>query len=96
MLSEERQMVGIVAEQKALAEQLVTAATARCGAGKGTQAEVLRAVTDVARLDLQAEGLNAFDPPGYDRVEGVAQSVRRAAPVRKVCAWVGAWSPNLG
>ena len=51
MLREERQMVGIVAEQQALATQLVTAATARYGAGRGTQAEVLRAEIDVARLD---------------------------------------------
>lgn len=51
MLREERQMVTIVAEQKALADQLVTAATARYGAGKGTQAEVLRAEIEVARLD---------------------------------------------
>lgn len=51
MLREERQMETIVSEQKSLAQQLVTAATARYGAGKGTQAEVLRAETDVARLD---------------------------------------------
>ena len=51
MLREERQMAIIFTEQQALAEHLVTAATARYGAGKGTQAEVLRAETDVARLD---------------------------------------------
>jgi outer membrane protein TolC len=51
MVREERQMVILVAEQQALAAQLVAAAMARYGAGKGTQAEVLRAETDVARLD---------------------------------------------
>lgn len=51
MLREERQMAIILAEQKALADQLVTAATARYGAGKGEQAEVLRAEIEVARLD---------------------------------------------
>jgi outer membrane protein TolC len=51
MLREERTMATIVAEQQALAQELVTAAIARYGAGKGTQAEVLRAETDVARLD---------------------------------------------
>lgn len=51
MLREERQMAAILAEQKALADQVVTAATARYGAGKGAQAEVLRAEIEVARLD---------------------------------------------
>jgi cobalt-zinc-cadmium efflux system outer membrane protein len=51
MLREERQMAAIFAEQKALADQLVTAATVRYGGGKGAQAEVLRAEIEVARLD---------------------------------------------
>ncbi len=50
MVREVRQMAVILAEQKALAEGLVAASTARYGAGKGTQAEVLRAETEVARL----------------------------------------------
>ena len=51
MLREERQMTAILAEQSALARQFVTAATARYGAGKGSQAEVLRAEIEVSRLD---------------------------------------------
>ena len=50
MLREERQMAAIIAEQQALARELIAAATARYGAGKGTQAEVLRAEIEVARL----------------------------------------------
>ncbi len=50
MLREERQMTAILGEQQALAGELVAAATARYGAGKGTQAEVLRAEIEVARL----------------------------------------------
>ena len=53
MVRQERQMATILAEQKLLADQLVAAATARYGAGKGTQAEVLRAEIEVARLDGQ-------------------------------------------
>ena len=51
MLREERQMATFLAEQKTLADQLVAASTARYGAGKGTQAEVLRVEIEVARLD---------------------------------------------
>jgi len=50
MLREERAMAVLVTEQKILAEQIVVAATARYGAGKGAQAEVLRAELEVARL----------------------------------------------
>jgi cobalt-zinc-cadmium efflux system outer membrane protein len=50
MLREERQMAAFLDEQQALARELVAAATARYGAGKGTQAEVLRAEIEVARL----------------------------------------------
>ncbi len=51
MLREERQMAGILAERKLLADQVVAAATARYAAGKGMQAEVLRAELDAARID---------------------------------------------
>ena len=44
-------MATFLAEQKTLADQLVAASTARYGAGKGTQAEVLRVEIEVARLD---------------------------------------------
>jgi len=54
MLRLERQMATILTEQKVLSTDLVTAATARYGAGKGTQAEVLRAETEVAQLDGEA------------------------------------------
>jgi outer membrane protein TolC len=51
MVREERKMTTFLAEQRALADQLVAASTARYGAGKGAQAEVLRAEIEVARLD---------------------------------------------
>ncbi|MEO8703464.1 MAG: TolC family protein [Kofleriaceae bacterium] len=51
MLREERQMSTFLAEQKALADQMVVASTARYGAGRGAQAEVLRAEIEVARLE---------------------------------------------
>jgi outer membrane protein TolC len=59
MLREERQMAVILAEQKALADQIVTGATARYGAGKGTQAEVLRAEIEVSRLDGEVKAKTA-------------------------------------
>jgi outer membrane protein TolC len=52
-------MAALVVEQKALAEQIVASATARYGAGKGTQAEVLRAETEVARLDAEVRAKQA-------------------------------------
>ena len=55
MLREERQMALILGEQKALADHVVTAATARYGAGRGAQAEVLRAEIEVARLAGEVE-----------------------------------------
>ncbi len=54
MLREERQMTSILGEQQTLAAELLRAATARYGAGKGTQAEVLRAEIEVARVAGEA------------------------------------------
>lgn len=54
MLREERKMSSILGEQQSLAAEFVRAATARYGAGKGTQAEVLRAEIEVARLAGEA------------------------------------------
>ena len=51
MLRENRQLAIILAEQKSLAVQFVSAATAHYGAGHGSQAEVRRAEIEVARLD---------------------------------------------
>lgn len=51
MLQERRQMGSILAEQQALAEQFVRAATARYAAGTGSQADALRAEIEIARLD---------------------------------------------
>jgi outer membrane protein TolC len=51
MLYERREMAGILAQQRALAGELVTAALARYSSGTGNQADVLRAQTEAARLD---------------------------------------------
>jgi outer membrane protein TolC len=59
MLREERQMVAILAEQKSLADEVVTAANARYGAGKGAQSEVLRAETEAARLKAEVAAKTA-------------------------------------
>jgi outer membrane protein TolC len=53
MLREERQMAAILTEQKSLADDVVTASTARYGAAKGAQSEVLRAETEAARLKAE-------------------------------------------
>jgi outer membrane protein TolC len=50
MLREARAMEAILAEQKALAEQFVVAATTRYGTGQGSQSDVRRAEIEVARL----------------------------------------------
>jgi outer membrane protein TolC len=51
MLAEARAQADITKEQKALADQLVSAATARYSANMGTQSDVLRAQIEVARLE---------------------------------------------
>ena len=51
MLNERRQLRRVLESQQALSKQFVAAATARYSSGTGGQAEVIRAETDVARLD---------------------------------------------
>lgn len=51
MLRERREMARVLDEQIDLARQLVTAASARYGAGTGSQPEVLRAELEVARFE---------------------------------------------
>ena len=53
MLAEARATAEITKQQKALADQLVSAATARYSANMGTQSDVLRAQIEVARLDAE-------------------------------------------
>jgi outer membrane protein TolC len=53
MLAEARAAAEITKQQKALADQLVSAATARYSANMGTQSDVLRAQIEVARLDAE-------------------------------------------
>ena len=53
MLVEARATAEITKQQKALADQLVSAATARYSANMGTQSDVLRAQIEVARLDAE-------------------------------------------
>lgn len=51
MLEERRQMAQILQEQRALAQQFVTAATGRYAAGTGGHADVLRAEMEASRFD---------------------------------------------
>ncbi len=51
MLYERRQMAQVLTEQLALARQFVSAANARYAAGPGAQPDVLRAESEVARLE---------------------------------------------
>ncbi len=51
MLHERRGMARVLAEQRLLAKQVLTSATARYSTGAGTQADALRAEIDLARLD---------------------------------------------
>lgn len=53
MLQERREMARVLEEQRALAEQMTRAATARYAAGTGPQADALRAQIEAARLDGQ-------------------------------------------
>jgi cobalt-zinc-cadmium efflux system outer membrane protein len=59
MVHEQRQMARVLDEQLALAQQLVSAATARYGSGTGMQADVLRAEVEVARAQAGKETLAA-------------------------------------
>ncbi len=59
MLVQVRATVKIVAQQYALAEQLVAAALARYTSNTGTQSDVLRAQIEVARLDAERRALAA-------------------------------------
>jgi outer membrane protein, heavy metal efflux system len=57
MLQERRRTTALVAEQRAVAHDVVTAANARYAAGTGPQADVLRAEVEVARLESVARAL---------------------------------------
>jgi outer membrane protein TolC len=59
MVAETRGAAQIIDEQHALADQMVTAATARYATNTGGQAEVLRAQLEVARLDGEHRALAA-------------------------------------
>lgn len=59
MLAETRAAVEIITQQKAVAEQLVQAATARYSANMGTQSDVLRAQIEVSRLDAELRATTA-------------------------------------
>jgi cobalt-zinc-cadmium efflux system outer membrane protein len=59
MLWEQREMAGVLEEQVGLARQFVSAASARYGAGTGSQSEVLRAEIEVARLEGAIRAIHA-------------------------------------
>ncbi len=59
MVHERRQMALVIGEQLALAQQLVSAASARYGSGTGMQADVLRAEVEVARAQATQQSLVA-------------------------------------
>lgn len=57
MLHEARRLVEVLDTQRDLAEQIVAAATARYSAARGTQAEVLRAETEQARIEAELSAM---------------------------------------
>ena len=57
MLFETRATAAIVDEQRALADQMVAAAMARYSTSTGTQADVLRAQVEVARIEAEGRAL---------------------------------------
>lgn len=57
MLHEARRLVEILTTQRDLAKQIVVAATARYSAARGTQAEVLRAETEQARIEAELSAM---------------------------------------
>ncbi len=59
MLAERRQMRGVLMQQQALAVQIVETSAARYASGAGTQADVLRAETESARLAARLLALTA-------------------------------------
>jgi len=59
MVHERRQMALVVNEQLSLAQQLVSAASARYSSGTGMQADVLRAEVEVARAQATQQSLVA-------------------------------------
>ncbi len=59
MVHQERSLQEVVRRQRELADQLVSAASARYAANQGNQAEVLRAETERARLAAQEQSLVA-------------------------------------
>jgi outer membrane protein TolC len=59
MLLERRRMRAVLAEQEALAQQLITAASARYASGSGSQADVLRAEVEAARVHGAQQALIA-------------------------------------
>ena len=59
MLDERRKLAVIVAEQFAVARQLVEAANARYSAGTGAQSDLLRAETEVSRVETTSRALQS-------------------------------------
>lgn len=59
MLLERRRMRSVLAEQEALAHQLVEASSARYASGNGSQADVLRAEVEAARVRSAQQALTA-------------------------------------
>jgi outer membrane protein TolC len=92
MVHETRRTREVVVAQQALARQLVAAAHARYAAGQGNQAEVLRAETELARLDSEEQALKAeiaaaeamlrssLGRPAGEAIPALAVGVKLAAP----------------
>lgn len=59
MLLERRRMRSVLAEQDALSQQLITASSARYASGTGSQADVLRAEVEAARVRAARQALTA-------------------------------------
>jgi len=93
MVHERRQMALVIEEQLSLAQQLVSAASARYGNGTGMQADVLRAEVEVARAQATQQSLvaqlraaeamlnvNLGRPPEL-RIPALDYAVRRDEPL---------------
>ena len=59
MLQERRRMVGVLEEQLSLARQFIKVSSSRYSSGTGTQADVLRAEVEVARVQAAQKSLAA-------------------------------------
>lgn len=85
MLHERRRMRQVAEEQQVLARQLVAAASARYSAGGGSQADVLRAETELARIEARLNAL-AAEVRGAEAMLNASLGMPTHAPVPALLA----------